>query len=158
MDSAWIALKLRESYTDSLAGFLMSANVKPADARILNPILIPLVSAKLESGFMDTMSLQVTGKEYVAIGEMTMYYRDLKVKILKKGEEGKRSIATSFMNFVANNFVIKKSNRSRTGTIFFERLRNKSTLNYLLKIALSGVSSSAGLKKSKKQLRRYKKN
>jgi len=141
---------------DSLAGFLLSASINPVDARILNPALIPLVSVKLESGFLDTLSMQVTGKEYVSIGEMKMYYHDLKVRILKEGIEGKKSFIKGLLNFVANNFIIKKSNHSRPGTIFFERLRNKSTLNYLVKITLSGISSSVGIKKSKKLLRRYK--
>src|SRR6185503_11968815 len=156
MDSVRLYLHLKESYTDTLAGFLLSGSAGPADLRILNPVLIPLISAKLESGFLDTMTMQVTGKEYVAIGEMRMYYHDLKIRVLKGGKEGKKTILTGFINFLANNFIIKRSNRSRVGTVFFERLRNKSTLNYLVKIALSGVSSNAGLKKSKKQLRRYK--
>jgi hypothetical protein len=156
MDSVRISLNLKESYMDSLAGFLLSASINPVDARILNPALIPLVSVKLESGFLDTLSMQVTGKEYVSIGEMKMYYHDLKVRILKEGKEGKKSFIKGLLNFVANNFIIKKSNHSRPGTIFFERLRNKSTLNYLVKITLSGISSSVGIKKSKKLLRRYK--
>ncbi|HET6995617.1 MAG TPA: hypothetical protein VFI06_11580, partial [Chitinophagaceae bacterium] len=60
-------------------------------------------------------------------------------------------------SFAANSFVIKKNNHSRTGDIYFERLRNKSTMNYLVKIVFSGIGSNIGLKKSKKQLRRYKK-
>ncbi|MFI5128391.1 MAG: hypothetical protein ACHQFX_00305 [Chitinophagales bacterium] len=156
MDSVRITLKVKESYTDSLAGFLLSATATRADARILNPVLIPLVSAKIESGFLDTLSMQVTGKEYVAIGEMKMYYHDLKVKVLKNGTE-KKSFGNSFVNFLVNSLIIKKSNNSRTGTVFFERLRNKSTMNYLVKMTISGISSSAGIKKSKKMLRRYKK-
>jgi len=156
MDSVPLSLTVKESYTDSLAGFLLSAGINHTDARILNPILIPLVSAKLVSGFLDTLSMQVTGKEYAAVGEMKMFYHDLKIRILKDGKEEEKSVLRGIMNFVANNFIIKKSNHSRTGTVFFERLRNKSTLNYLVKITLSGVSSSAGIKKSKKLLRRYK--
>ena len=156
MDSVRLSLNLKESYMDSLAGFLLSASISPVDARILNPALIPLVSAKLESGFLDTLSMQVTGKEYVSVGEMKMYYHDLKIRLLKDGKEEGRSFIKGVLNFLANSFIIKKSNRSRIGTVFFERLRNKSTLNYLVKITLSGISSSAGIKKSKKLLRRYK--
>jgi hypothetical protein len=103
------------------------------------------------------MSMMVTGKEYYSEGEMKMYYHDLKIKILKGGKEDKRSFMSGLINFFANAFVVKNSNRSRTGVIFFERLRNKSTLNYLVKITLSGVSSSVGINKSKKLMRRYKK-
>src|SRR5689334_21622707 len=103
MDSILISLKVKESYTDSLAGFLLYASINRTDARMINPILIPLVSARLESGYLDTLSMQVTSKEYVAIGEMKMYYHDLKVKVLKKGKES-RSFGTKFINFFANNF------------------------------------------------------
>jgi len=150
-------LKLKESYTDSLAGFLLSANMKPADVKVLNPVLIPLVSAKLESGFLDTLTMRVKGNEYVSIGEMRMYYHDLKVKLLDKGVDGKQSFFKKLASFASNSFVIKKNNHSRTGDIYFERLRNKSTMNYLVKIVFSGIGSNIGLKKSKKQLRRYKK-
>jgi hypothetical protein len=157
MDSVWIGLKLRESYTDSLAGFLMSANAKPVDARVLNPILIPLASVKIESGFLDTLSMRVVGREYISMGEMQMFYHDLKIKFLNNGVEKKKTFLKGFVTFLVNNFVIKKNNRSRTGVVFFERIRNKSTLNYLVKITLSGISSSVGVKKNKKLVRKYKK-
>jgi hypothetical protein len=157
LDTIGIALNLKESYTDSLAGFLLSANIKPADVKVVNPILIPLVSAKLESGFLDTLTMRVKGNEYVSIGAMQMYYHDLKVKLLDKGVDGKQSLFKKLASFAANSFVIKKNNHSRTGDIYFERLRNKSTMNYLVKIVFSGIGSNVGLKKSKKQLRRYKK-
>jgi hypothetical protein len=157
MDSVWIALKLRESYTDSLAGFLMTANAKPADARVLNPVLIPLSSVKIESGFIDTLSMRVVGREYISMGEMKLLYHDLKIKFLNNGIEKKSTFLKGFATFLANNFVIKKNNRSRTGVVFFQRIRNKSTLNYLVKITLSGISSSVGVRKNKKLVRRYKK-
>ncbi len=158
LDSLTITLKLKESYTDSLAGFLLSGNAKPANATIINPILIPLVSAKLESGFLDTLGMRVNGNEYVAIGEMQMYYHDLRVKILDHGIETKRTFFKSLVNFLANTFVIKKNNHSRTGDVYFERVRNKSTMNYLVKIVFSGIGSNVGLKKSKRLLRQYKKD
>lgn len=157
MDSISIAMKLKESYTDSVAGFLLTANIRPANAKLINPILIPLVSAKLESGFLDTLSMRVKGNEYVSIGEMQMYYHDLRIKLLQHGTEKKLPFLKSFANFLANNFIIKKSNRSRTGDIYFERIRNKSTMNYLVKITFSGIGSNIGLKKSKRLLRQYKK-
>jgi hypothetical protein len=154
MDSVGILLKLRESYTDSLAGFLMSVTMRPADIRILNPILIPLASVKLESGYLDTLSMRVVGREYLSLGEMQMFYHDLKIRLLTNGTEKKKAFLKGLITFIANTFIIKKNNSSRTGVIFFERIRNKSAMNYLVKIALSGVASSVGIKKNKKRLRK----
>lgn len=157
MDKAWIRLKVKESYTDTLGGFLMTVRMKPADLTVLNPVLIPLASVKLESGYLDTLSMRAVGREYLSLGEMQMLYHDLKIRILKNGNETNKSFLNGLVNFLANSFVVKKNNKSRTGNVFFIRNRDKSAINYLIKIALSGMASSAGVKSNKKMIRRYKK-
>ena len=135
----------------------MSLRIKPTDPAILHPVLIPLSSVKLQSGYLDTISMRVIGKEYLAYGEMKMYYHDLKIKFLKNGSEIKKSFLTGLITFVANSFVIKNKNRSRTGTVFFIRDRDRSAINYLIKITLSGVASSVGARSNRKLLNKYKK-
>lgn len=157
MDSAWIRLKVKESYTDSLGGFLMTLRMKPTDLTILNPIIMPLASVKLESGYLDTLSLRAVGREYLSLGEMSMFYHDLKVRFLKNGNETKKTFLTSLITFIANNFVVRSNNKSRIGKVFFIRNRDRSAVNYLVKIATSGMASSVGAKSNKKMVRRYKK-
>jgi hypothetical protein len=156
MDSVKIQLYVKESYTDSLYGFLMNANIGPADAKVLNEILIPLASAKLESGYVDTMSMRVVGREYLSLGDMKLFYHDLKIKLLNPKNQQKTSLVRGFASFLANT-LIKNKNESRTGKVFFERDRSRSTLHYLVKITFSGVASSVGIRNNKKVLRKYKK-
>ena len=85
MDTAWLRLWFRESYTDSLGTFALTVRMKPADLLVLNPALIPMASIKLVSGRLDTVTMRAVGHEYFSLGEMKMYYRDLKVRFLKKG-------------------------------------------------------------------------
>jgi hypothetical protein len=158
MDSIWTRLRVKESYTDSLAGFLMSVRMKPADMTVLNTVLMPLASVKLESATLDTMSMRATGKEYIAYGQMELYYHDLKVKFLKDGDETKRSFLKGLLTFIANSLVIRNKNSSRSGLVFFIRLRDRSAINYLVKIAMSGIASSVGAKSSRKMLRKYQKD
>jgi hypothetical protein len=158
MDSIWTRLRVKESYMDSLSGFLMTVRMRSADLRVLNPVLIPLSSVKLESAYLDTMSMRATGKEYIALGEMKMIYHDLKVKFLKNGDETKRSFLNGLLTFLANSLVIRNKNTSRTGLVFFTRMRERSTINYLVKIVMSGVASSIGAKSSKKMMRKYEKD
>jgi hypothetical protein len=148
---------VKESYTDTLGGFLMTVRMKPADLTVLNPVLIPLASVKLESGFLDTLSLRAVGREYLSLGEMKMLYHDLKVRFLKNGDETKRTFLTGLISFIANSFVVKKNNTSRMGRVFFIRKRDRSAINYLIKIAMSGVAGSVGAKSNKKIMRRYRK-
>ncbi len=144
-------LDLRESYADPLGGFLMTVQMGPADLTILNPILKPLASAELRSGKLDSMTMRVTGREALAVGEMKMVYHDFKINVINANNK-KRGLISLFVNS-----LIKNKNTDRMGTVFFERLRDRSAINYLVKITLSGVSSSIGIKKSDKLARKNKK-
>lgn len=156
LDTAWIRLRVKESYTDSLGGFLMSLRLKPGDLRVLNSALIPLASVKLISGDLDTLDMRAVGREYLSLGEMKMFYRNLKIQLLKNGVESKKTIFTRFVSFIANTFIIKANNKSRIGNVFYIRQRDRSAINYLIKISLSGMASSVGAKKNKKMIRKYK--
>lgn len=155
MDSIWVQLRVKESYTDSLGGFKMTLRAKAGDLTVLNPVLIPLVSAKLISGEVDTLNMRAVGREYLAIGEMQVPYKNLKFRFLKSGKDEKQRFSMRVLNFLANTLIIRKNNSSRTGPVFALRLRDRSAINYLLRIAVSGMSSSAGVKKNKKMYRRY---
>ena len=156
MDSAWLRLRLKESYTDSLGTFAMTLRMKPTDLSVFNPALMPMASVKLVSGELDTVTMRAIGNDYFSIGEMQMYYKDLKVQFLKKGSTTKKTILTDLITFAANNFIIRKNNVNRTGTVYFLRNRDRSVFNFLIKTALSGIASSVGAKKNKKYNRQYK--
>lgn len=156
LDTLWVKLKVRQSYTDSLEGFWMTLQAKPADLRQLNPIFIPAASMKLESGNLDTMILEVIGREYLAQGEMQLLYHDLKISLLKDGDTSKRSLGSRIKNFIANTFVIRKRNKSRTSPVFFIRNRDKSAVNYLVKIVLTGFQASIGGKNPKKEMKKFR--
>ena len=147
-------LQLRESYTDTLGGFLLTGQMGPADLTLLNPVLAPLANAELRSGKMDTMSMRVVGREYLAFGEMKMYYHDLKIRVRRP--DNRRTFITGLTTFLANT-LIKNDNKNRTGTVFNIRWRDRSAINYLVKIALSGMTSSVGVKRNKKLIRKYEK-
>ncbi len=147
-------LHVRESYTDTLSGFLMTATMGPADLKKLNPVLGPLASVTLVSGKLDSMTTRVAGREYLAFGEMMLKYHDLKIRVLKKGGREKRPLLGPLADLLVNTLV-KNKNEKRSGTVFFERLRDRSAVNYLVKITLSGITSSVGLRNNRKTIRRY---
>lgn len=146
-------LSVKESYTDSLGGFLMTVKMDSTDLTVLNPVLKPLALAELKSGYLDSMYMYVVGREEMAYGKMDMAYHDLKVRIIRNDE--KKSVFRGIITFFANS-LIKNNNTDRQGTVFFKRLRNRSAVNYLVKITLSGVSSSIGIKKSDRSARKNK--
>ncbi|HSU28999.1 MAG TPA: hypothetical protein VLJ68_11490 [Chitinophagaceae bacterium] len=157
MDSIWVRLRMRESYLDSLSGFLFTLRMKPADMRVLNPILIPLTSAKLNSGYLDTLSLRVAGTEYIAFGDMLMFYHNLKVTIYKDRHGRNAKFCDALLNFIANTFIFRNDNTRRTGHVYFERDRNRGPLNYLIRISMNGVTNTISGRNSRQLLRLYKK-
>lgn len=153
MDSVWVRLRLRGSYTDTLSGFLLTVRMRPADMRVLNPMLGPLASAKIRSGYLDTLSMRVAGGEYLSYGEMKLFYHDLKLELYKPGTIRRNS----FLTFLANSLLIKNKNTRRTSSVFFVRNRERSSINYLIKTVMSGVTPGIGIKSNRKVMRQYKK-
>lgn len=156
MDSALLSLRVKESYTDSLSGFLMTLRMKPTTLSFLNPVLAPLSNVIVTSGSVDSFHLRAIGRENLSIGEMNMYYHDLRIKLIKPGETPDRAgFKNKLISLIANTFVIKKNNKGRTGLVYFERLRDRSFFNYIIKMTFSGLATSVGIKKNGKYRRQY---
>ena len=157
LDSGWIRLRTRESYLDTLSGFLITVRMRPHSMMYLNQVLPALSSMKLRSGYLDTLTMRAIGRDDISLGEMRMYYHDLKVQFLKNGKEEKKRFLQGLITFIANSFIIKNDNKKRVGVVYFPRLRDRSFINYYIKIAMSGVASSVGAKKNKRLMKRYNK-
>lgn len=157
LDTSAVRFHFRESYTDSLHGFLMSLRAAPMPLTALNSFLPQMASARINSGHMDTLRMRAIGREYLAYGYMQLFYRDLKIQYLNKGDVLKKTFLTKMITFFANNLVLRKNNQKRTGRIYFERLRDRSFVNYWIKIVLSGALTNAGVKENAGQDRKYKK-
>src|SRR5687768_6381538 len=157
LDSAWIRLRTRESYTDTLGTFLITVRMRPGTLTYLNSVLMPLASVRIQTGQLDTLNMRAVGTEHLAFGEIRMFYHDLKVKFLRDGKEAKKGFLTGLMTFIANSFIIKKENKKKIAVVYFPRLRDRSFINYYIKIAMSGAASSVGAKSNRKLLRKYEK-
>ncbi len=157
MDSAQLQLRVRESYTDSLSGFLMTLRMKPTTLSFLNPVLAPLSNVIIKSGTIDSFQLRAIGHQHFSFGEMNMYYRNLRIKLVKDGEENRSTFLQDAVSFLANTFLIKKNNNGRTGLVYFERLRDRSFFNYIVKMTFSGMATSVGVKKNRKYKKLYEK-
>ncbi len=156
MDTTDFRFHFRESYADSLHGFLMSLRASPTDLRAYNSYLLPLASARIISGYMDTLRMRAVGREHLAYGYMQMLYHDLKIQYLNKGDVLNKTFVTKLVTFFANNIILRRNNKKRTGVIYFERIRDRSFVNYWIKILISGVLTNAGVKENTKQEKKYK--
>jgi len=156
MDSAMIRLIVKESYTDTLSGFLMSLKMTPTSFSFLNPVLVPMSNVKITSGTIDSFNLRAIGHNNLSIGEMKMYYHDLRIRMVKDGNEVKSSLLNKVVTFLANTFLIKKNNKGRPGIVYYERLKDRSFFNYMVKMTFSGMATSIGVRKNRKYMKQYK--
>ncbi len=149
-----LLLGFKQSYVDTIQGFVMRARMGRMPLAALNPLLVPIVSVKIDRGIIDSMLLIVGANDFVAYGSMDMRYHNLRLSILKKGE--KKYFLSSFFNWVIN-IPVRSNDDSRKNTLYQERLRNKGIYNYWSKIAISGLLTNLGVKRDKKQERKYNK-
>lgn len=143
-----------ESYTDSLSVFKVQLAASGMAFTDLNHITVPLASAKIEKGNSDTLFAAWKGNKYAAYGQMDFYYKDIKVKLMNPKDSTKPGIKFPIINWVANTFVLRKSNQ-KTATAFYVRDREKFVFNYWIKTCMSGVLTSTGIKSNKKYEKQY---
>jgi hypothetical protein len=158
MDSARVNLRMRESYADTLGGFVLTTQVSPFKTSILNAALVPMVAVDFKSGYVDTLYMRAIGREYLSLGSMKFLYHDLKVEFLDKNDTSRHSLRNQLLKFAANTFVVKTNNTDRNGKIYYERDRNRAVFQYWVKMILSGVTTSVGAKSNKKQIKKYMKD
>ena len=158
LDKAPFDVNIHQSYKDSLYGFRLNLHLEPVSLSILNPLLAPLSNVKFITGYLDDFQMNAIGNENVAWGKMKFYYHNMHIKLLKKGGTEKTKLLKSTESNLVNFFYVRNNNTSRTGLIYFERLKDFSFFNYMTKIIFSGIGTSIGAHKNSKYERLYRKN
>lgn len=153
-----VILNIKESYQDSLKGFLMKINTLPVRLNDLNETLFPLTGVKVKSGSLDSLNLDVSGNDDYATGKSRMYYRNVKIQIFNQKDRQKQSLLNKMISGIANTFIIGKNKKGKVYPLFFERVKTKSFVNYYIKTALNGILSGLGLPGAKDKQRKYLKN
>ncbi|CAN5547208.1 hypothetical protein BH23BAC1_BH23BAC1_11620 [soil metagenome] len=127
--------------------YYLKGTVNPLNLTRFNDLLLPMASVKIEDGKLLNATFSATADDHEGTGTMEFKYDNLKIKILDPtGESGFKEKITSF---VANTFVVKKSNPNggglRLGEINFQRDKSKSMFHFWGRMMLTGVASSVGI-------------
>jgi len=130
--------------------FAFKGNIGKMDMVKLNPLSKALGLVKVVSGQIQKMDFDVTANQAGSHGIMHMYYNNLKVDLLKEGEDGEPAKKKGLLTFLANNLIIKDSNPLkgdplRTAKIEFERPPGASFFNLLWKSVFVGLRETVGL-------------
>lgn len=130
--------------------FSFKGHIGKLDMVKLNPLAQPLGMVEIETGQIQKIDFDVQANEKGSDGTMQLYYNQLKVKLLKEGENGKPVQKKGFLSFLANTLIIKDENPSkngdlRTAKIHFERPPGASFFNLLWKSVFVGMRETIGL-------------
>ncbi|MEO8412582.1 MAG: hypothetical protein ABI472_02945 [Ginsengibacter sp.] len=158
LDKAPFDLDMNQSYQDTLYGFLMNLQVDSTPLYILNPLLAPLSNIKFVSGSLSSFRMNAIGNENLSYGHVKFYYHNMHIRLLKNGGTEKTKLLKSAESNLVNFFFVRNNNTSRTGLIYFERIKDRSFFNYMSKIIFSGISTSVGARKNSKYRRLYRKH
>ena len=153
LDKASFDFNLKQSYSDKFDGFTMSISLEPAPLSFLNPLLAPLSNVKFTSGTLDKLDMTATGNDNVASGKMTFYYTNLHIQLLKNGGVEKTAFIKKRESDLVNFFLLKNDNTSRTGLVYFKRIKDRSFFNYINKIIFSGLVTSTGAKNNNRYVK-----
>lgn len=155
INSLFTKLEVRESYIDTAGSFLMKLSTGPLDLKKFNEILVPLVAAEVLRGNLDSLNMTAIGNNDYSTGSMRMYYQDLKLRLLDKKDLANQTLLNKIVSWAANAFIVRHNNNGKNSPVFFERLQDKSPINFLIKTTISGLKSSVGLPGVKGKQKRY---
>ncbi len=134
-----VVLWVKESYTDSLRGFLMDLDAGPAEPAAFNIVVRPLTGVEIHSGRLNKLALKATGNNNFSEGIMNLYYDGLKIRLLNKDNLLYRGFKNKLGTMIANTFIIRRNADGRESPVYFERQKERSAIHFLYKTALSGI-------------------
>lgn len=123
--------------------FKVKGEASRFNAEFLNPIAEPLGMASIKKGRVDKLEFNMNGDDYVAKGNATLLYDDLKMEVLKKdSSELKKKDLLSFIT----NALVKNSNADKKNVkpvlMSFKRDTTKSFFNLVWKTIFEGAKET----------------
>lgn len=130
--------------------FSLTAAIGAMEGSALNSITVPMALLKVNNVQVRGLEASVKGDNNQASGTVNLMYDNLQITALKKGGDTARK--RGLLNFIANHFLIKKSNPLngmpvRIGHAVYKRDPQKSFFNLVWKTILSGAAKIVGFNK-----------
>jgi len=148
--AAQLTIRINFDLLAKNAAFTFKGNIGKMDMVKLNPLAKSLGLVKVESGQIQKIDFDVRANAKGSRGTMHMYYNNLKIELLKEGEDGQPAKKKGLLSFLANTLVVKDENPAkgkpvRTADIVFERPPGASFFNLLWKSVFIGMRETVGL-------------
>jgi hypothetical protein len=148
--AADLDVQLRFNLLAENGAFNASGTVGAFNMPALNPLSAALGLVKIETGKIQKVTFNIDGNSIGSTGSLKMYYNDLKVQLLKAGEDGAAAKKRGLLSFLANELVIKDANPEkgkplRIAAIQYTREPAASFFSLLWKSIFLGIRETIGI-------------
>jgi hypothetical protein len=163
MNYGKLNVQLAFNITDANASFAYKGHMNPMDLRKVNPVAAPLGMVKIASGKLNSLDFDMRADKTQARGNVRVLYTDLKISVLKKGDENTLK-KMGILSLLANALVIKRNNPTYDGApprsfkVNYVRKKTQSIFTYMWKSLFLGLKSSAGYDATTEQTVKKKMN
>jgi hypothetical protein len=129
----------------------VKASVSSFELPVINSILASNAFVNVERGTINSGDWEFVLDKHQAIGEMTLKYNKLKVRLLEERTLEDAGGRKGILTFVLNALALRKNNprplfnRLVSSPIYVERTPHKFVFNYMWKATFSGLMGSSGL-------------
>ena len=122
--------------------FFFSGSLGPAKLSIFNKAAQPAIGMDFIKGTLQGVTFKGSANPTQSAGEMTLLYKDLEAKVVKKDQK----TTNKFMSWAANA-VLKTSNpgkngKTRVAALKFNRVMYKGFGNFMWKTLSSGITNT----------------
>ncbi|MEO6734124.1 MAG: hypothetical protein ABIN01_23080 [Ferruginibacter sp.] len=138
-----VSTEWRFPLNDNNGAFSIKGQLKDMDALALNSIIEPLAMASIKSGHISEVEFTINGTDTKGTGNILFLYEDLKLNILKKGDEAelkKKGLVSLFANTLIKN---DNTSRSNSKDVIYDRDITKSFFNLVWKTIFTGAKNTA---------------
>lgn len=116
------------------------------DGRALDTLTKPLALTKIESATIDSLNLKIKADDHIARGNIDLYYRNMKVALLKPDKNTdtlkKKKLLSFFTNLALPNDNPAKNGKFRKGPVNVSRNARMSFLGFMYQSTLDGTTSA----------------
>ena len=148
-------LSMIQPYNKKL--FIINTQAGSVHFKDFNNVLLPFAGIIFLNGTLDSLKMFAIADSTIALGNTKMEYSNLAISIKNKNNIEKQSNRNKILSWGVNHFILKKNNKNKTSTLFFERNKTKSFFNYIIKANLNGMATSMGIPGTKKKLKKLQK-
>lgn len=128
--------------------YAINGNIGSLDATVLNQLSKPMAMVEVSSGKVNSLSFNLNGNDNRTKGIVRLLYNDLKIKVLKKDDDGDiktKKVLSLMANLMVKNANPAKNNQVRIVSVSHPRDIYRSLFNFIWKSIFEGVQKTVGI-------------